>query len=206
MRMRRNRLYTGLLIAPVIALSTLVAWAPAAAQGEPQTRPAGSRVEVPVNRIVVDDGDTVVINWPDGDAETVRILGIDTPEIRHETHNLPYDQSFGREASGFAKGAFATATKVELLRAAMMDPYGRTLGYLFVNDHNYSVLIIRARLANETVSHYGDNGFPAEAEACLKAAEKAGPTPFEPPYQFRRRMREVSEWMREEGLLPPLDE
>ena len=197
--MHRIALPAGLLTATIFALSTLFGFSPAAAQGDPQPRPSGVRVEVPIDRIEVDDGDTIDITWSDGDVETVRILGIDTPEIRHEAHNLPYDQSFGREASGFAQGAFAAATKVELLRASMMDPYGRTLGYLFVNDRNYSVMVIRARLAVETVSHYGDNGLPAEAEACLQAAEEAGPAPFEPPYQFRRRMREVSDWMGEQG-------
>jgi endonuclease YncB( thermonuclease family) len=142
----------------------------------------------------------------DGDTETVRILGIDTPEIRHEAHNIPFDQPFGREATGFAKGALAAGVKVELLRAAMIDPYERTLGYLFINDRNYSVMILRAGLAAETVSHYGDNGLPEEAAACLEAAKQSGPVPFEPPYQFRGRMREVSTWMRAHGQLPSPEE
>lgn len=167
-----------------------------------QTRPSGERIPVPVDRIEVGDGDTVAITWGEDDVERVRILGIDTPETRYVPHNLPYDQPFGREATGFAEGAFATATQVELLRAAMTDGYGRTLGYLFVNGKNYSVLIVEARLAAESVSHYGDNGLPEEAAAVLAAAEKAGPVPFEPPYRFRQRMREVSEWMRETGRLP----
>ena len=117
-------------------------------------------------------------------------------------HNLPYDQPFGREATGFAKGAFATATQVQLLRADQMDPYGRTLGYLFLNGRNYSELVVRARLAAESVSHFGDNGFPQEAQAVIEAARAAGPLPFEPPHDYRRRMREVTGWMRESGLLP----
>ena len=92
--------------------------------------------------------------------ETVRILGIDTPETRHLEHNLPYAQSFGPEARGFAQGAFAAATQVELLRASTLDPYGRSLGYLFLNGRNYSVLVVQARLSAETVTFYGDNGLP----------------------------------------------
>jgi sialate O-acetylesterase len=57
-------------------------------------------------------------------------------------------------------------------------------------------------LAVETVSVFGDNGFPREAAACLEAAAAAGPVPFEPPYLFRRRMREVAQQMRAEGRLP----
>jgi endonuclease YncB( thermonuclease family) len=148
----------------------------------------------------VDDGDTVNIAWGKDDSETVRILGIDTPETRHVEHNLPYPQEFGPEARGFALGAFASATEVQILRAATLDPYGRTLGYLFVNGKNYSVLVVEARLASETVGHYGDNGLPKEAADVLAAAKAAGPVPFEPPFQFRARMREVSAWMQQKGI------
>jgi endonuclease YncB( thermonuclease family) len=158
------------------------------------------RIAVDPARVTVDDGDTVLIRWAKDDTETIRILGIDTPETRHLEHDLPYAQSFGPEARAFAQGAFATATAIELLRAATVDPYGRTLGYLFLNGRNYSVLVVRARLGEESVTFYGDNGFPREADAVLAAAKEAGPLPFEPPHLFRTRMREVSKWMKEHGL------
>lgn len=159
-----------------------------------QERTSLTRVAVPADSILVDDGDTVEIRWPDGDTEVVRILGIDTPETRHEPHNIPYDQPFGREARAFAQGAFALADSVELLRAEMKDPYGRTLGYLFLNGRNYSELVILAGLAVESVSRYGDNGFPGIAQDILDAARSVGPAPFENPGDFRRRMRDVSDW------------
>ena len=84
----------------------------------------------------------------------------------------------------------------------MLDPYDRTLGYVFVKGKNFSVLILTARLAVETVSVFGDNGFPDESAACLAAAAEAGRVPFESPHLFRRRMREIAEQMRAEGLLP----
>ncbi len=167
---------------------------------KPQTRPHSVRVPVEPAAIAVDDGDTVVIHWSKQDAETIRILGIDTPETRHLAHELPYAQPFGPEARGFAQGAFAAATQVELLRAATLDPYGRTLGYLFLNGRNYSVLVIQARYSTETVSFYGDNGLPREAAEVVAAARQIGPLPFEPPYQFRARMRELTRWMKEHGL------
>lgn len=166
-----------------------------------QTRPAMTRVEVPVDRVRVGDGDTVTIEWDGGDREIVRILGIDTPETQNIEHNLPYDQPFGREAAGFAKGAFSVATKVEVLRATMKDPYGRTLGYIFLNGRNYSELILAARLAEESITRYGDNGFPAEAKACLEVAQAAGPLPFESPGEYRKRMRAVTDWMRSKGMV-----
>ncbi len=161
---------------------------------------------MPVDLIDVGDGDTVVIRWAEGDFEIVRILGIDTPETQNVAHNLPYAQQFGYQASAFAKGAFAAATQVEILRFDRMDRYGRTLAYLFINGKNYSELVVRARLAAESVSHYGDNGFPEESQAVLDAARAAGPLPFEPPHEYRRRMREVTEWMRAQGMLPDDDD
>ena len=167
---------------------------------KPQTRPSGTRIAVEPAKVRVDDGDTAVIQWGAADAETVRFLGIDTPETRHPQHDLPYAQAFGPEARAFAYGAFATATKVELIRSPTIDPYGRTLGYFFLNDKNYSVLVVAARLAEESVTRYGDNGLPAEAAAVQAAAKAAGPLPFESPGDFRRRMRDVSKWMNAKGV------
>ena len=153
--------------------------------------------------VSVDDGDTVVVKWKEGDLEIVRILGIDCPETRHPEHDLPYAQAFGDEARAFARGAFATATKIELVRAATVDPFGRTLGYLFLNGRNYSITVIEARLAEESVSRYGDNGFPAEAAKIAAAAKAAGPLPFESPGAFRARMRDVTAWLKARGQYPP---
>jgi endonuclease YncB( thermonuclease family) len=150
----------------------------------------------------VDDGDTVVIRWSAADTEQVRILGIDTPETRHVPHDLPYDQPFGREAEAFARGAFAAAERIELRRAGTLDPFGRSLGYLWIDGRNYSVMVVAARLAEESITRYGDNGLPQEAAEVMGAAKGAGPLPFESPATFRARMREVSRWMKEKGVYP----
>jgi len=187
----------------VAALAPAITHAQAAAprtEPKPQTRLHSTRVPVDPARVLVDDGDTVVIRWSRDDRETVRVLGIDTPETRHLEHDIPYAQAFGPEARAFAQGAFATATTIELLRAGTLDPYGRTLGYLFLNGRNYSVLVVEARLAAESVTFYGDNGLPREAAEVLAAAKSAGPLPFEPPHAFRARMRDLSQWMKEKGL------
>ena len=151
--------------------------------------------------ITVEDGDGVVIRWGDKDTEIVRILGIDTPEVRRLEHNLPYDQPFGPEARAFAQGAFAAATEVELLRSPTLDPYGRTLAYLFINGRNYSVMAIKAGYTTETVSHYGDNGLPEEAAEVMAAAKDIGRLPFEPPHQYRARMRDLTNWMKQSGTI-----
>ena len=167
---------------------------------KPQTRPHGQRVKVEPSKVTIDDGDTAVIQWADGDKEIVRFLGIDTPETRHPQHDLPYSQSFGEEARAFGMGAFAAASQIELIRANTIDPYGRSLGYFYLNGKNYSALVVGARLAAESVSHYGDNGIPESSAEVLAASKAAGPLPFEPPHEFRRRMRDVSKWMKEKGV------
>ena len=174
----------GVIAVGLVLVPSVMAQAPAThrPQGErpaakAQTRPHGQRVRVDPAAITVEDGDGVLIRWSDQDTEIVRILGIDTPEVRRLEHNLPYDQPFGPEARAFAQGAFAAATDVELLRSPTLDPYGRTLAYLFINGRNFSVLAIKAGYSGETVSHYGDNGLPREAAEVLAAAKTSAPLP-----------------------------
>ncbi|MCL4207826.1 MAG: thermonuclease family protein [Pirellulaceae bacterium] len=198
---RRNQVwFRGIALAFTLGLAA--GSLQAAEQPREQPLPHSVRVAVPVEAVRVDDGDTIAIARGEGQAEVVRILGIDSPETRHDEHDIPFDQPFGPEAAAFARGVFAMADKVELLRSPTLDPYGRTLGYIFVNGKNYSVLILNARLAVETVSVFGDNGLPIEAAACKAAADAAGPVAFESPYLYRKRMREVSQRMRDAGLLP----
>ena len=190
------------LMTLMAALALTAASGAQAPEPKPQPRPNGTRVPMDPATIEIDDGDSLLIRWSKADLETVRILGIDTPETRHLEHNLPYAQPFGPEARAFAMGALALATKVELLRAKTLDPYGRTIGYLFLNGRNYSVLVLSARLAEETVGRYGDNGFPSEAAEVTAAAKAAGPLPFESPATYRGRMRDLTKWLKEHGQYP----
>lgn len=209
LHVRSRSLFTALAVALAAASTAGLPGAVHQAQpapappAKPQTRPTLSPVTVDPKLVSVDDGDTVVVTWKQGDSEIVRILGIDCPETRHPEHDLPYAQAFGDEARAFARGAFATATKIELVRAATVDPFGRTLGYLFLNGRNYSISVVEARLAEESVSRYGDNGFPAEAAKITAAAKAAGPLPFESPGTFRARMRNVTTWLKSRGEYPP---
>ncbi|HKI84260.1 MAG TPA: thermonuclease family protein [Candidatus Krumholzibacteria bacterium] len=193
--MRRITLARVFVLALVFG-SLSSATALAAKKDHPQPRTAKQKVDVPLDKIRVSDGDTMVIDWAEGDRERVRVLGIDTPEIAHEGHFLTEDQPHGQEAREFATKLFAQAKQIQLLRADQTDTYGRTLGFFFLDGKNYSPMVLRARLAYETVSHYGDNGFPEEAAECLEAAKEAqkqGELDFEQPYLFRRMMREREE-------------
>jgi endonuclease YncB( thermonuclease family) len=188
-----------ILIGLLVFISSLAA---AQTRPKPQSRPHGMRVALPAALLQLDDGDTVAIRWSDRDEEIVRILGIDAPETRHLEHNLPYAQPFGEEARAFARGAFAAADRIEVLRAATVDTFDRTLAYLFIDGRNYSTMIVRARLAVESITQFGDNGFPKEAADVMEAAKVQGPVPFEPPHVFRARMRDLSAWLKARGLYP----
>ncbi len=77
--------------------------------------------------VEVIDGDTVVINF-DGHHETVRLLGVDTPETVDP--NRPV-QCFGPEASQFLQDALPPGTAVRAIRdVEARDRFGRLLVYL----------------------------------------------------------------------------
>jgi len=150
-------------------------------------RPAGTRVLVNPATVRVDDGDTIRITWPDAPRETVRILGIDAPEIGHRSGPTAEDQPYGRESLAFARRHLLGASRLELLRAAHHDRFLRTLGYLFVDGVNYSTLAVENHMAECTIDRFGDSGFPREAAEVRDAARRAGPPPFESPARFRAR-------------------
>jgi micrococcal nuclease len=82
------------------------------------------------------DGDTFVIQYGSTE-ETVRLIGVDTPETVHPTETV---QAYGLEASAFLHNLLAGERVVISMEADDRDKYGRLLGYawrlpdgLFVN-------------------------------------------------------------------------
>lgn len=86
---------------------------------------------VPVVSEVV-DGDTLVVTFPAGQQEVVRLLGIDTPETVDPSRP---QQCFGAEASDFLTALVPPGTAVRLERdLEARDRYGRLLAYVFRAD------------------------------------------------------------------------
>ena len=131
--------------------------------------------------IRVIDGDTLYYG-----GILIRILGIDAPEIKNIEHGFYEDQPYGRKAQKRVEEFIKKAKTVEYL-PFKEDRYGRLLAHVFVDGELLSVLLIRERLAYETVSYYGDNGFPKLAEKILKAAYETPLPPFEPPYIWKKK-------------------
>lgn len=84
------------------------------------------------------DGDTVML---DG-RERVRLIGVDTPELHREGTPVQY---FARQASAFTR-RLAEGRRVRLeYDQERRDRYGRTLGYLYLEDGTFVNLEIVRR-------------------------------------------------------------
>jgi micrococcal nuclease len=86
------------------------------------------------------DGDTIVVQFADGRQETVRLLGVDTPETHHPTKPV---ECFGPEASAYTQ-ARLLGRRVTLERdAEARDLYGRFLAYVTVDGARFNDELLR---------------------------------------------------------------
>jgi len=110
---------------PWVVLLTVLA-----AVGAAQPVPVGD-VLGPVPLLSVIDGDTVVVESNLG-PRTVRLIGIDAPEMRHPERGR---EPFAPEASAFLNERLPPGTEVWVeTDATLVDGYGRLLAYLYVPD------------------------------------------------------------------------
>lgn len=103
---------------------------------------AGAFLEADVVRVV--DGDTAVFRLPDGSEESVRFIGVDTPESTREI------EAYGREASEYTRRALVVGTTVTLeIGAEERDRYGRVLAYVWLEKPDgTSAAEVRAKMLN----------------------------------------------------------
>ncbi len=139
------------------------------------------------SKIELDDGDSFVY-----DGMGIRVLGMDTPEISHPEHGFNEDQKYGREAAALTAEIFHEADEIAYA-PYQEDRYGRMLAHVFVDGELLSVKLIKAGLAYETISHYGDNGFPEIAKVIFETAKKSKLKDFIQPYKWRQEHREQQE-------------
>ncbi len=80
------------------------------------------------------DGDTVVLRLQ-GAIETVRLIGVDTPETVHPTKPV---ECFGPEASAFTHSVLKPKSRVRVQRdLEARDRYQRLLVYLYLTDGTF---------------------------------------------------------------------
>jgi len=79
------------------------------------------------------DGDTIVVHVA-GKEESVRLIGVDTPETVHPSKPVEY---FGKEASAFTK-QMVEGKHVRLeYDWQRRDKYGRLLAYVYLEDGTF---------------------------------------------------------------------
>jgi micrococcal nuclease len=116
--------------------------------------------------IAVVDGDTIKVRMADGTPETVRLVGIDTPESRRP--ETPVECGAKRAASELRR--LLAGRDVELVRDRSQDArdrYGRMLAYVDVGSHDAGEEMVRGGWAKPYV--YG--GVPFARLRAYRAAE-----------------------------------
>jgi len=118
------------------------------ANGSDISVPGGERIAVEVVDVV--DGDTVDVRLPDGSEETVRLVGVDTPEVPAENDPSEFEgvpdttagatclREAGQNASTYLEGRLA-AGDVSLVFDPDTDRrggYGRLLAHVYVGEYN----------------------------------------------------------------------
>jgi micrococcal nuclease len=158
--MRAQTLFVALLVVSAGCLSGVPApgAGDGAATGDSSGPTAGTPtdgVRVTVTEVV--DGDTIKVAYPNGTRETVRLLGVDTPEVHAENAPEEFDgipdtdagarclRQAGENASAYASDRLAgkTVTLVFDERADKRGYYGRLLAYVYVGNESFNYALLR---------------------------------------------------------------
>jgi len=117
------------------AFSTIVAFAlllaPAVAGLARDLPPRHARVTTIV------DGDTIRVDL-DHHLTTIRLIGVDTPELSPRNRPSVPAQPFAHEAAAFARRTLVgRRVRLEFESADRIDKYGRTLAYVFLPNGTF---------------------------------------------------------------------
>jgi len=119
---RRTTGWATVAVAFVLAALTAQAW---------DTNPRQAVVTAVV------DGDTIRID-DGGRRTTVRLIGVDTPELGDRQHPSAPPQPFARQASDFTRRMLtAQRVRLEFEAGDRVDRYGRMLAYVFLADGTF---------------------------------------------------------------------
>jgi micrococcal nuclease len=184
MRSRWNTLAVAVLL-----LLAGCAGAPAADLESPPEDPDGVDPNDPddtawtgtVVRVV--DGDTMEVEFPNGEVDTVRLLGVDTPETSAESaspgefEGIPDTDAgrthlvtWGAEASAFAESELAGEEITVVTGGDRRGGYGRLLAVLYVDGEEFN-----GRLLTEGYARLYDTEFAKrDAYAAAESAAREG--------------------------------
>ncbi|MFA1610902.1 lamin tail domain-containing protein [Halobellus rubicundus] len=145
---------------------------------------SGDAVHVTVVEVV--DGDTVDVAYPNGTRDTVRLLGVDTPETHGENtpgefEGVP-ETADGREclaragerASAYARDRLAGETVALRFdeRADRRGYYGRLLAYVVVDGESFNHALLREGHARVYDSTFTERERYEATEADARAAHR----------------------------------
>jgi micrococcal nuclease len=151
-----------LLIVAAILLRPWDAWQH---RGAPE---ASQRLTGRVVRAV--DGDTLEVALDNGATETVRLIGVDTPEtVKPDT---PV-QCFGPRASAFEHRSVEGRRVRLLVGVEPRDVYGRLLAYVWIGGRFLEDVLLRRGLARTLTFHPNDR-FAHRFEELERKAAKRG--------------------------------
>ncbi|WP_080505126.1 lamin tail domain-containing protein [Halorubrum aethiopicum] len=134
-----------------------------------------------VTIVDVVDGDTVDIRFGNGTRDTVRLLGVDTPEVNGQNDPAEFEgvpnnangeqclATEGSEASDYAESRLSGET-VELQfdsQSSRRGSYGRLLAYIVVDGSNFNYQLVSEGYARVYDSEFeqSDRFYSAESEA-----------------------------------------
>lgn len=150
---------------------------PTPTSGQPDER----GVEVTVVEVV--DGDTMDIEYQNGTNDTIRLLGVDTPEVHIENDPAEFDdipnttagrnhlRDWGHKASEFARTELAgeTITIVVDDQADRRGYYGRLLVYVYDEGELFNLKLIQQGYARMYESTFSKRSQFSSAEADAQA-------------------------------------
>jgi len=124
------------------------------------------------------DGDTVAVEFPNGEVEAVRLLGVDTPETSVESaspgefEGIPdtdagraHLQAWGAEASAFAASELAGEEVTVVTGGDRRGGYGRLLAVLYVDGEDFNARLLAAGYARLYDTEFAKRDAYAAAEA-----------------------------------------
>jgi micrococcal nuclease len=119
------------VVATVLAIASVAGWWFGAAR----------RTAIPTVRVVEAlDGDTIVVALPDGGRDTVRLLGVDTPETHHPTKPV---ECYGPEAAAFTGHRLVGEVVTLEGDVEARDLYGRRLAYVVLDGERFNDELLR---------------------------------------------------------------
>jgi micrococcal nuclease len=183
------RARTVLLTVALLVLSGCVGAVPAGPQSADSAgtaadaaTPAGPSVRVTVTEVV--DGDTVKVKYANGSRDTVRLLGVDTPEVYgsnapDEFEGVPDTEAgaacldaAGENASAYARRHLA-GESVRLVFDETADRrgyYDRLLAYVYVDGASFNLALLEAGHARLYESTFTERERYRAAETDARAA------------------------------------